>query len=64
MKLFNVIQHDRGTTEGGYLLFEWQTFVPDAIYALGLLADKREAISIRDGLGVWKFFLDMVLGRY
>lgn len=45
-------------------MFEWQTFVPDAIYALGLLADKREAISIRDGLGVWKFFLDMVLGRY
>lgn len=46
MKLFNVIQYDRGTIEGGYPLFEWQTFVPNAIYALALLADKREAINI------------------
>jgi hypothetical protein len=49
MKLFNVIQHERGTTEGGYPLFEWKSFVSDTIYALGLLADKWEAISIRNG---------------
>jgi len=62
--IFNVIPHVRDTAEGVYSVLKWQSFVPDTIYALGLLADEREAISIWERLGVQRLFLHIDFGGY
>jgi hypothetical protein len=57
MNILNVVHHDRGTAKGLCSIWQGQFFVPDAKYALGLLADDGKEIRIRGGIR--RFFLGL-----